>query len=373
MYKQTITILVILLTSSYGITQTLSIDETTEYLNKVLNQSPHKQRIRPPHFSKQSDYRSEELNKNEELRLMFNNQSHLYEGCEVTSKLNLSLDGEGYLLVKTIVTTTNCNDVKHNVENEIRKTARVNIEDIDIEDLSWYIPRTSSFRWDGELNDNRDECGEVFLKCNDKDVKCITVENKYYINSKYKESSLYLNVYSEDFKYDSKRFYNAFVYLISLAKEKGYVKKRDLDDPFASKPKTEKTVKESKKEYRAQLISSNGVFRLTANINGVNTGFILDSGAGECNISTETEQILLAKGVIKKEHYLNSGLFKLANGAIVECRRVLISKITVGGKTLNSVSASIGPEGSPNLLGQSFLNKNSQWTINNSTKVLILH
>ncbi len=106
--------------------------------------------------------------------------------------------------------------------------------------------------------------------------------------------------------------------------------------------------------------------------NIIKSRFILDSGAGDCSISSELENNLKASGVIKEKDYLPNALYRIADGSVSVCKRVKIPKIIVGGKIIYNLVTSIGPSGSPNLLGQSFLSKTNKWSIDNSTNQLII-
>lgn len=176
--------------------------------------------------------------------------------------------------------------------------------------------------------------------------------------------------------YDARRFHKAIVYLISLATDLGY-KRNDTNDPFARKPANVK-IKSPKKvtsvgiESKIPLKEENGVYTLTVSLSGIISKFILDSGAGESNISSELEKKLLANGIIKQKDYLTNGLYRLADGSIQECRRVRIPKMTVGNKTVYNINVSISPLNSSNLMGQSFLRKTNKWTIDNEKKYLII-
>ncbi|MBK8310438.1 MAG: retroviral-like aspartic protease family protein [Chitinophagaceae bacterium] len=168
--------------------------------------------------------------------------------------------------------------------------------------------------------------------------------------------------------------YHGLKYLVSIAKEQ-IPKEVDevVDDPFLKRENILQN-QAKKTESKISLIEENGVFSIKATIGGkVLTKFILDSGAGECNISSDLEKKLIENGIIKNTDYLNSGLYKLADGTIIENRRVKISKILIGNKQIKNVIVSIGPSNSPNLLGQSFLNKLDSWSIDNSKKILIVH
>ncbi len=165
-----------------------------------------------------------------------------------------------------------------------------------------------------------------------------TINNYNNISTPLKGSEDYktsrIPFYTSD-HYNLTRFFNAMKYLISSALEHGY-RRDDKNDPFVSSPSeakgTSATGNTVKSEYRVQLKETNGVFSLNVSINGVWVNFILDSGAGESNISSNTERELLQKGVINQTNYLSNGLYKLADGSISECKSGQDSKINCWGK-----------------------------------------
>ncbi len=170
-----------------------------------------------------------------------------------------------------------------------------------------------------------------------------------------------------------KVYYNGIKYLMALAKSQ--IPKEEIEvieDPFVLK-KSQSISKNGNSPSKVILKKENGVTSLSVTVGGkITSKFILDSGAGECNISSELEKKLIANGIIKKTDYLVNGLYKLADGSIVENRRVKIPKMKIGNKTVSNVIVSIGTSDSPNLLGQSFLNKLDKWSIDNSKKTLIV-
>ena len=152
---------------------------------------------------------------------------------------------------------------------------------------------------------------------------------------------------------------------------------RKINDPYYVMKLTDKNKnykpEQKKLENRIPLREENGVLSLDVNLNGHIYRFILDSGAGESSMSSELENFLLKNGTIKPQDYLANGSYILADGSTVECKRVNITKILVGNKTVQNIIVSIGPAGSPNLLGQSFLNRISKWSIDNVSKSLIIN
>lgn len=80
---------------------------------------------------------------------------------------------------------------------------------------------------------------------------------------------------------------------------------------------------------------------------------------------------LVNKGFLKKEYYVSNGLYKIADGSIVICRRLIIPELTIGGFTLKNVNATVG-NGDILLLGKSVLDKFKSWSIDNLKKALKL-
>lgn len=177
-------------------------------------------------------------------------------------------------------------------------------------------------------------------------------------------------------------YYHGLKYLISLIKQNVIKNNYDIKDPFVttkSESKSNAVNPEIKKgnvksESNVPLIEKNGVVYLTITLGEkLLSKFILDSGAGECNISSDLEKKLIDNGIIKRADYLPNGLYRLADGSIVENKRVRVSKIKIGNRMVSNVTMSIGSSDSPNLLGQSLLKKLDKWSIDNAKKILIIH
>ena len=177
-------------------------------------------------------------------------------------------------------------------------------------------------------------------------------------------------------------YYHGLRYLISLIKQSIIKNNYDIKDPFVttkSESKSNVVNPEIKKgnvkaESNVPLIEKNGVVYLTITLGEkLLSKFILDSGAGECNISSDLEKKLIDNGIVKRADYLSNGLYRLADGSIVENKRVRISKIKIGNRIVSNVTMSIGSSNSPNLLGQSLLKKLDKWSIDNAKNILIIH
>lgn len=174
-------------------------------------------------------------------------------------------------------------------------------------------------------------------------------------------------------KYESEKFFNALKYLFSLIQQSGAFERND-DDPFAPKNfnKNSTSITGNLSSDKIKLKKFGGVYKVLVNIGGVKKYFILDSGASNISISKKTERELINKNIIKKKDYLEPALYRLADGSIIKCRRLVLSSIKIGDYTIKNIIASVGVSNAPLLLGQSFLNKFKKWSINNSTNELIL-
>jgi aspartyl protease family protein len=114
------------------------------------------------------------------------------------------------------------------------------------------------------------------------------------------------------------------------------------------------------------------MYHIKVTIGNIERKFVLDSGASDISISEDLENELIKNGVIKRENYKASALYKLADGSIVQKRRLTLPALTIGNVTLTNVSASIGIGSTPLLLGKSFLDRFKSWTIDNSSQILKL-
>lgn len=167
---------------------------------------------------------------------------------------------------------------------------------------------------------------------------------------------------------------NAFDYLFELLKDDVRYNKKD-DDPFAPDNYKRKILVENKEDTTQKSIKlkyNGSLSEISASICGISKDFIFDSGASDVTISSNTEKELIEKKLIFKSNYLTPGLYKLADGSIVKARRILIPHIKVGSYTINDVICCVNPSSDVQLLGKSFLNRFSKWTMNNDNHTLIL-
>lgn len=115
------------------------------------------------------------------------------------------------------------------------------------------------------------------------------------------------------------------------------------------------------------------VYKLKVGFGSIEKYFTLDSGANDVFISSDFERDLLLEGLIKKSDYLSARSYRMADGSQVECRRLKLSNIKIGGFTVNNVIVAITENSNGMLLlGKSLLDKFSDWKIDNQKEQLIL-
>ncbi|GAA4292632.1 retropepsin-like aspartic protease [Aestuariibaculum suncheonense] len=214
---------------------------------------------------------------------------------------------------------------------------------------------------------------QIFFYCTKKDnfslsaPSCITVEGM--LSGNYSNQYIFI-----DNKYRNDKLYNAFNYLISELGSSEKYNRNDDDDPFAPNnfDKKKSHISGSNYENKIKLETYGGVYKVWVKIGNLNKHFVLDSGASEISLSKNTERELIDNGIITQENYIEPALFKLADGTIIKCRRLMIPELTIGNYKIKNVRASIGVSDSPLLLGRSFLDNFRKWSIDNSSKELIL-
>jgi clan AA aspartic protease (TIGR02281 family) len=174
-------------------------------------------------------------------------------------------------------------------------------------------------------------------------------------------------------KYSNDKLHNALTYLRSELELSDDYNRND-DDPFAPENFIQKksTVLNGNESENIDLETLNGVYKVWIKIGTLNKHFVLDSGASEISLSKSTERELIANGIIEKEDYIESALYRIADGSIIKCRRLVIPEMTIGNYKIKNVRASIGVSDSPLLLGRSFLDNFKKWSIDNQNKKLIL-
>jgi len=120
------------------------------------------------------------------------------------------------------------------------------------------------------------------------------------------------------------------------------------------------------------LVRDGSIYRVPVTLDGrLVRPFIVDTGAGEVQISTELARALSPRGSAAAV-YLPDGTYRLADGRVVRNRRVLIPSLRIGDRELRNVTASIGGPDASLLLGQNVLDRLGTWSIDGRRAVLVI-
>lgn len=113
-------------------------------------------------------------------------------------------------------------------------------------------------------------------------------------------------------------------------------------------------------------------YKIKISISGITKYYLFDTGASDMLIDRTTERELLLDGSIRREDYIGSDIYTLANNQEVEADLVRVHNIKIGDYTLeNAVVAVI--DGGSLLCGLSFLEKFRKWEVDKNNNTLILY
>jgi len=127
--------------------------------------------------------------------------------------------------------------------------------------------------------------------------------------------------------------------------------------------------------YHAEvaLEDDGGTFVVPVTVNdAISLKFTIDSGASFVTIPSDVASTLVRAGTITEADYVGSDTFVLADGSEVPSPEFRIRSLRIGNLVLQDVVASITGSGGSLLLGQSFLKRLKNWSIDNSRHVLVL-
>ncbi len=121
------------------------------------------------------------------------------------------------------------------------------------------------------------------------------------------------------------------------------------------------------------LIAANKISRVKVKIGTTEKYFTIDSGAEDVFISADLERQLLLNNDIDKQHYIPDKTYHLADGNAVSCHRFMAPEIKIGNFTVKNITIAVSESKDAYLLlGKSFLNVFSSWSIDNRKQVLHL-
>lgn len=123
---------------------------------------------------------------------------------------------------------------------------------------------------------------------------------------------------------------------------------------------------------RVPVLPLGNLHKVKIMIGGMEQYFIIDSGASDCMISSELEQRLRKMNVVTEAGYLDPKEYQLADGREVMCRRFVAQDMRIGEFRVNNANVAVIDEQINFLLGKSFLDKFTEWTIEPRTSTLYL-
>lgn len=123
---------------------------------------------------------------------------------------------------------------------------------------------------------------------------------------------------------------------------------------------------------RVPVLPLGNLHKVKIVIGGMEQYFIIDSGASDCMISNELEQRLRKMNAVTQANYLDPKEYQLADGRTVMCRRFVAQDMRIGEFRVNNVTVAVIDEEINFLLGKSFLDKFTEWTIEPRTATLYL-
>lgn len=126
-------------------------------------------------------------------------------------------------------------------------------------------------------------------------------------------------------------------------------------------------------EEMIPMQNESGVFVVPVRLNdAILLKAIVDSGAADVAVPSDIVSTLIRTGTISNDDFLGVKTYILADGTKVPSQVFRMRRLKVGSRVLENVIASVSAPKAPILLGQSFLNRFSSWSIDNERHVLLL-
>jgi clan AA aspartic protease (TIGR02281 family) len=126
-------------------------------------------------------------------------------------------------------------------------------------------------------------------------------------------------------------------------------------------------------ETEVPLEADGGTFVVPVSINDtIVLKFTIDSGASDVSIPADVVSTLVRSGTITRDDFIGERTFMLADGTTVPSAEFRIRTLKVGTLILHDVTASLSNAKGGLLLGQSFLSRLSNWSIDNQRHALLL-
>ncbi len=136
--------------------------------------------------------------------------------------------------------------------------------------------------------------------------------------------------------------------------------------------KGQNTITDNDKFLTFPLIKKGQSYTLKIKFGKIIKTYVLDSGASDMSIDDDTFQYLKNTSQLKNENRLSDTRYELADGSIVQFKRVRLPSFTINNIVIKDIDATIVQNGKPLLLGKSFLDSFKSWKIDNENQTLIV-
>ena len=121
------------------------------------------------------------------------------------------------------------------------------------------------------------------------------------------------------------------------------------------------------------LSRQGGVLTVPAILNQTyKVNFVVDSGASHVVIPEPVVELMRKSGKLADSDFTGNQVYKLADGSIMKSKTFVVRSFAVNNRVLENIQATVAPAGAPPLLGQSFLQRFSSWSIDNERQILVL-
>ncbi len=113
-------------------------------------------------------------------------------------------------------------------------------------------------------------------------------------------------------------------------------------------------------------------YKIKISIDGITYYYLLDTGASDLIINDKIEKKLQQAGYLKKEDYVGTKAFTLADNTQIHARLVKLHNIRIGNFEVKNAIAAIFVNGQL-LCGKGFLDNFRKWDIRKDDRVLVLY
>lgn len=133
-----------------------------------------------------------------------------------------------------------------------------------------------------------------------------------------------------------------------------------------------KNINSSSNIISIPLIKKGNHFYVKIKFGNLVKTYVLDSGASDMSVDDETYEYFKKTNQLKSQNRLSTGKYQLADGTIVEFKKIKVPFFTIDKIQSHDIDATIVQNGKPLLLGKSFLDSFKSWKIDNKNQMLTL-